>query len=245
MISKDSIAGAPLWYERESSHGHPKTFEFDSKFYRTLEEGFLEIAEAFKPLSRVILGGVYVDKPGAHKLARAADLDGIEFEDGQIWMATERSRLSAAIQGVFMKRFGVVLGWTYDRLHWDHFHVADTSPWGFYVTRSVVTYIQWVLGFEGHSLLVDGIWGPKTESAFWLNFGRLNGKGYPTDAEYKTFLNFAISKFFNQMKRESDDPDSPNNWNTPAADPRMEALEKIRDLAAAALQEGVLEDALE
>ena len=231
MISHKKIAGATLWYER-GKFDQFRSFEFDPKFYRTLEECFLEIAEAFKPLSRVITAGAYVDKPGAHRLGRAFDLDGIEFEDGQVWKATERSGLTAAIQGVFMKKFGVVLGWTYDEDHADHLHIDDASwKWGFRESPSIVSYMQWVLELSGNSVKIDGLWGPKTERVFWRHLGTgEETKHYPNDGEYRRFLAFAVQKFFSQERRDS----------KPLKDEKTIALEKIRDLAAAALQEGDL-----
>ncbi len=202
MIRKSEIAGAELWYERGSI---PKLieFSFDLKFFQAFEECFLEIEELYKNPTRIILAGTYVEKPGAHKLGRAADLDGIEFEDGEgVWMATKHGRLTAAIQGVFMKHLGVVLGWTYDEAHSDHLHIDDTREWGFrHNSRSIVTYIQWVLGFEGHVLKVDGIWGAKMEEAYFIYTGV---EGYPTNTEYKDFLSSISWKFFSQMKRESE-----------------------------------------
>lgn len=234
MISRLEIAGIPLWYERDVLP-RMQSFRFDPKFFRLLEECFIEIGEAFKPLSRVISAGAYVDKPGAHKLGRAFDLDGIEFEDGQIWMATEQTRLTAAIQGVFMKKFGTVLGWTYDEAHRDHLHISDWGPpWGFRdYSRAVVSYVQWVLNLgrnlEG-GLAVDGIWGPKTEVAFWFNFGKPTHVGLPENVEYRTFLDFATQRFFSQMRREK----APEG----VKDEKTCALERIRDIVAMALQEG-------
>ena len=234
MIMKAGIAGASFWYERGEAP-FPTMLEIEPKFFRTLEECFIEIGEAYKPLARVISAGAYVDKPGAHLLGRAFDLDGIEFEDGQVWAATEQTRLTAAIQGVFMKKFGVVLSWVYDEAHSDHLHIDDWgSPWGFKESPSVVKYVQWVLNLSGvrsPSLKVDGVWGPLTERAFWQHFGRRNEvRHYPTDTEYKTFLGFASQRFFSQMRRESE----------PARlrDEKTEALELIRDLAMVALREG-------
>ncbi len=183
MISKNALAGATFWYERRG-HPHKRTFDFDPKFYRTLEECFLEIAEDFKPMARVISAGAYVDKPGSHKLGRAFDLDGIEFEDGQLWMATERGVLTAAIQGVFMKKFGVVLGWTFNEDHADHLHIDDSYAWGFRESPSIVSYMQWVLTLSGNTLKVDGLWGPRTESVFWRHLGLRKDFGsghYPSD----------------------------------------------------------------
>ena len=243
MISRDKIAGSWLWYER-GEFPDCQSFDFDSKFYRTLEEGFLEIAEAFKPLSRVITAGAYVDKPGAHNLGRAFDLDGIEFEDGQLWMATETGKLTAAIQGVFMKRFGVVLGWTYDEAHEDHLHISDYGPaWGFRESRSITKYIQWGLGLGGNPLKMDGVWGSQTGSAFWQHLGRRDyeAKHHPTNADYRTFLDFAVQRFFSQMKRKHNIFE--NALIDPAFDdPKILALEKIRDIAATALQDGDLSE---
>ncbi len=238
MNVRRQIAGAPLWYEREGTPSQ-RGFQFDPKFYRELEECFLEIAEFFKPLVRVVTAGAYVDKPGSHGLGRGFDLDGIDFEGGPLWSARDRTRLTAAIQCVFMRKFGVVLGWTYDERHADHLHIDDTQVWGFRDnSRSIVSFTQWVLNFQelGSDLLkLDGVWGKKTEDIFWLNFGRPTVRVLPTNAEYKTFLSFAAQKFFSQMKRETE-------LKLPMAKKltHEETLEKVRDIVAAALQEGDL-----
>jgi len=238
MITTPKIAGAELWYER-GADPVGIGFQFDPTFFRTFEECFIEIGELYKVPRRIILAGTFVDKPGAHKLARAADLDGIEFEDGSEWSAAERTRLTAALQAVFMKRFGVVLGWTYDEAHGDHFHVDDTKEWGFrYNSRSIVSFIQWALGFEGHELEVDGIWGPKTLDAFF-GYDVLHKKLVcPTNTEYRDFLTSISEKFFNRTRREYYLDKLVTHEIITVVDPRIEALEKIRDIAAFALQEG-------
>ena len=240
MITKDFIGSGELWYDRDKVP-RQQQFSFDPKFFQKIEECFLNIERLYKRPYHIILAGVYVDKPGAHGLGRALGLDGIEFEDGQLWSAKDRTRLTAAIQGIFMKKFGVVLGWTYDSKHEDHIHIDDYGyPWGFSDRPSIVKYVQWILNLEGRgSLKVDGIWGPRTQDSF-VNYNNTahDGRAYPTNTEYKDFLSGITSKFFSQMKREHHKQEHAIEGLGRLE--MMEALEKIRDLAAGVLQEGDL-----
>jgi len=250
MITKARIAKADLWYER-GEIVKSLSFQFDSKFFAAFEECFLEIEKRYKKVSRVILAGAYVEKPGSHKLGRAADLDGIEFEDGSRWDATGRDRLAAAIQGIFARKFGVVLGWTFDEAHEDHLHVDDTFDFGFRSNwKSVTGFVQWVLRLDGFNVEIDGVWGPLTQRAFWNSLGKLiREDDLPSNADYREFLDFKTQKFFSQTKKEySVVPDESLGWGggsfgidiTHGVDLRTEALEKIGEIVRIALTEGDL-----
>lgn len=199
----DSILGVPLYYERLAS-GDPWGDLPDSEKYgvrvmpsfkRRLTTSFEELFGITGRPKGIITAGGWVEKPGAHGMARAFDLDGIVWENSS-WRATEYpSAFYCGLLCHFMLTFGNVLGWEYNAAHRDHFHMDDlTQPLFRTNSRSVVTSIQAALKYVWPSAVieavganwVDGDWGPATASAF-KKIVPFSGS-WPTQLSYEEFL---------------------------------------------------------
>lgn len=146
----------------------------------------------------ILSAGTWVDKPGAHGLGRAFDLDGILW-DGKTFVALNypfEPRFYLSVESIFRKRFGTVLNYQYDHAHRDHLHIDDTSPVGFSPSsRSRVLFLQMVLTHVyGMPVIVDGIVGPQTNGATRV---LLVNEGFATPGEVST-----DAKLFDVLNRE-------------------------------------------
>ena len=176
-----SIAGIPVAYDRGGSRIRP-TFRCSRDFHASLTAWvhMFQAASYRAGLGRIVLlvtAGFFVNKAGEHGRGNAGDLDLVVWEGGrecrpirgdhaslQQW----RRRRYLGTEGTIRQHFRWVLNGHYPN-HADHFHF-DTS--GLPVRLSVgsksdTLFIQAVCNdFNGAELVVDGVWGPKTRTAF-------------------------------------------------------------------------------
>lgn len=167
----------------------------------------------FGPMLRLFSAGTYVDKPGAHGRGRAFDLDAVIWAGARI-VANEQPQKTALyllIQAIAHSRFGIVLGYNYNTLHRDHFHLDNTRSPQFRETKSTTYFIQEALNlFFSANLAVDGDFGNLTEGALKDVFGDLGLNFPPSASDWKKFLGVVVEEAvaFLELERAADDAET-------------------------------------
>jgi hypothetical protein len=182
-----TLAGVSVRYDRSpepglgyGTAGQSWKFHCTTAFNTKLRQCFQELWDVC-PLGQanlILSAGTYVDKPGAHGLGRAFDLDGILW-NGKTFMTLgypHDTRFYLGVEAILRKHFGTVLNYLYDPAHHDHLHVEDLSPVGYNPAhRSRVLYLQMVLThLFGLPVSMDGLTGPQTNGAareLMIDFG--------------------------------------------------------------------------
>src|SRR5215207_9074264 len=189
-----SIDGVPIYYDRNGSLQR-LTFYCTNTFYNRLvtwKRRLVAISagagSAYSSLSYFATAGTYVNKPGAHGLGRAIDIDqvvwsgaacrpiNLEYASSTLSVRRRYLALDAVTRGTF--RY-VLDGW-YDAAHRDHIHADDTALPTVCLTssRSDTVFVQATCNaFIGSSLAVDGAWGSLTQAAFATASSRLGVTG--------------------------------------------------------------------
>jgi hypothetical protein len=244
LLRIGGIQGIPLYYERRTSDDEwgdlapeeQTNFYLNEDFNIILNKYFQEIRRVFGEPTGIISAGAWVDKPGMHRLGRAFDLDGIVWEewkwDAREFHGQEQRETYLIIQAICMKYFGTVLGYLYNKAHYDHIHMDDGVEVGFrHNSRSVVSFIQAALntffdvGLVRTHLTVDGSWGPKT-------WGRMQTvttasiSQYPTQEQYFGFLNRIINRGLVLAEKEPVEPVMTDEERFSALERRVLALEE-------------------
>lgn len=174
MQNVSEIAGVPLHYDRlgkpynYGTRGRPQVFKADPQLITALDNAFSELWELV-PYGRaevITTAGIYVDKPGYHRLGLAFDLDGI-FWPGVSFIAFhfhENPRFYLGIEAVLRRHFKTVLSFNYDVLHRDHIHVQLDGPPALQTyARSNVLFLQAVATYlYNEPLDIDGRFGIQT-----------------------------------------------------------------------------------
>ena len=203
----DNVAGVPLYYERNAAGDAWGDLAEDEKYGVWVTLSFrARINRAFHTLpgdkpTGIITAGGWVEKPGAHGLARAFDLDGIIWPGNRIFKASNYSTLSEkklyyGIQCHMMQYFGNVLGYEYNVAHRDHLHLDDLiEPILRLNSKAVVTGIQGALRFVwGETGMVNGVWSEvTTQDARQV---RPYSGQYPDQEWYLDFLQATARKAF-------------------------------------------------
>jgi hypothetical protein len=214
-----SLVGVTLYYERTASGDPwgdlPDTEKYGvwmlPSFRNRCEDCFQNLFNITGRPEGIITAGGYVEKPGAHGMARALDLDGIVWGEGKgSWRATEMETPAQrlryyGIQAHCMLYFGNVLGWEYNAAHKDHLHLDDLQQPLFRLnSKAVVTGIQAMLKYVWPNAVIesvgekwiDGNWGSATASAF-RKVVAFSGQ-WPGESHYVEFLrktrDFALQK---------------------------------------------------
>lgn len=152
--------------------------------------------------------GTYRDFPGSpswHYTARAWDISKIQWTNGAsvdichgAHASPERKkrRQYLAVEALLRRHFRTVLNGYYNAAHETHFHVdngCELEPMNTSLTSHTL-FMQLVANdLMNKSLVVDGVWGPATESAFWemktvLNMSCLHPRN--NVSHYVTLLNY-------------------------------------------------------
>lgn len=206
VVKRRVIGGVPLYYERRDvsdvwgdlAPNEEASGLLMPDFAAELDISFTTLWGFIGKPDGIITAGAWVEKPGAHGIARAFDLDGFVYPtDGgpfpQKWNMTafstpEEQRSYMALMCHFSLTFGNVLGWYYNNAHKDHIHLDDLVRAGFrYNSHAVVTTIQGAIKhIWNEDIHIDGEWGPATRMAMVrrVPFNTM----YPTDEQFFTFL---------------------------------------------------------
>ncbi|MEV8442388.1 hypothetical protein AB0425_33860 [Actinosynnema sp. NPDC051121] len=214
MITFSRIDGTPVYYWR-SSRGDTtlRNWQATQEFYDSLVlwiRDLRSLSSAYGSITYLVSAGFYVNKPGEHGAGTAMDLDHVRWSGGQVCspldhdhasgtLATRRRYL--AVDAVCRRRFRYALDGWYNADHADHIH----SDFGGLPVRCVTgsesdtKFVQSLCNdFMSSGLAVDGIWGPKTDSAFTTAKSRLGTTGDPhtSSAAWQSFLSAAARKGF-------------------------------------------------
>ena len=202
--------GVPVHYDRlplapYGSRGVPHTFFSTVAFEAKLDSCFEQLWE-LNPFGRaqvITSAGAWVNKPGFHGLGRAFDLDGIFWAEKSFvtlrdgFEGNDR-RFYLAVEAVLRMHFGEVLNYNFNSAHRDHFHISDVEP-GFSQGRSTtVFFLQNALTFVlGHTVGIDGEFGPQTNGALTAALGELGIGGSLNNLNvYRQFLTAVANRVF-------------------------------------------------
>jgi len=154
-----SLTGVPVQYARlplapYGTRGVKATWRATPEFQAKIEAAFNELWTVC-PLGEaelIVSAGFWVEKPGMHGLGRATDLDSIWWKDRTFVTKAEwetgGKTFYLAVEAILHKHFGVVLNYSYNIAHHDHFHIDDTDPPGFARTaRSECNFAQAALNY--------------------------------------------------------------------------------------------------
>jgi hypothetical protein len=200
-----TIGGVPLWYVRTSPDIENYRARSTSAFEDKLDSFSREVASVapqwYGELRYFATAGAYVNKPKYHGLGRAFDLDMVRWRHatcGPILghhvserRATRRRYIG--VDALARRWFKYVLDGWYNSAHRDHMHLDDGGGALVFNTsyRSDTVFIQAAANMMiGAGLVIDGIYGPKTNDAFAVMKDRL---GIPHRASvdatvYRQFL---------------------------------------------------------
>jgi hypothetical protein len=206
LIDVTDAMGVPLWYDRSTVYGIPHAtkiiFKGAEKLNRTLNLlgedmkiiGWLDCVE------KILTGGVYVDKPGAHREGIAVDFDGAILKQGEkrifVYSAGMENSLprktATRFACLIARRFGVVLTEGYNREHEDHIHADLSLPVKWRNSKSQIVLVQEVLNaWFGAGLEVDGKLGTKTRKA-WSDAS--GGEFKESDFDYEKAFKWLLEK---------------------------------------------------
>lgn len=195
MITFSRIDGTPVYYWR-SNRGNTtlRNWQATQAFYDRLVlwiRDLRSLSASYGSVSYLVSAGFYVNKPGEHGAGTAMDLDYIQWSggasisplDGHHASGTQSTRRRyLAVDAVCRRRFRYVLDGWYNSAHADHIH----SDFGGLPTLCVKSsesdtkFVQAMCNnFMGSGLVVDGIWGSLTQSAFNTAKSRLGVTGDP------------------------------------------------------------------
>ena len=187
-----TIGGVPLWYLRGGRASRGVTVYSQRSFEQKLDAFSFELQRltprVYGRVLYVATAGAYVNRPGAHGLGRAFDLDVVRWRNrtSAPYWGHHRSPSGAdrrrylAVDALLRRRFKYVLDGWFNAAHTNHIHVDDLG--GALVLskrfRSDTVFVQAVCNnFLGTRLLIDGLWGPATERAFGETRRRLRVAG--------------------------------------------------------------------
>lgn len=195
MISFSNIDGTPVYYWR-SNRGNttPRTWNCTQSFYDRLVVWIRDLrsqSEAYGSVSYLVSAGFYVNKAGQHGAGTAMDLDHVRWSNGTTSSPLDQAHASGtqsvrrrylAVDASCRRRFRYVLDGWYNSAHADHIHAdfGDLPPRCVKAASSDCKFVQAMCNnFIGSNLVVDGDWGPLTQSAFDTAKSRLGVTGDP------------------------------------------------------------------
>lgn len=182
MMTFQKIDGTPVYYWR-SNRGNTtaRNWQATDAFYSALVAWIRDLrslSSSYGSISYVVSAGFYVDKAGQHGAGTAMDLDHVRWSNGNVTSPLDQHHASGtaalrkrylATEAVCRRRFRYVLDGWYNADHRDHIH-ADFGGMPVRVLKDSEADTKFVQGtcnnFRGSGLVIDGIWGPNTQSAF-------------------------------------------------------------------------------
>jgi hypothetical protein len=200
-IKFSTIAETKIHYDRDRTQdygtiGRPVQLFTERNFHDDLEVCFQDLW-GICPLGKaniITTAGTFVpESEGFHSVGQAFDLDGLFWDDREFVTYDDGFRggdkkFYFGVNAVLHKHFGVVLNYSYNALHQDHFHIDDSLPVGFATNaRSKVTFLQGALvhimkisigtGSEPTEDDIDGDYGPNTNRGVMAALAELNING--------------------------------------------------------------------
>ena len=181
LIDVTDAMGMPLWYDRSTNYGvpHPEKILFrgSEALFHALQHLGEDLGKIgwLDCIDKILTGGVYVNKPGAHREGIAIDFDGAVLKEGDDRILVYRDglnnsmhrKIAARFACLVARRFGVVLTEGYNAAHRDHIHADLSRPVMWYGSKSQVVLVQEVLhALYGAGLRIDGKIGVKTKLAW-------------------------------------------------------------------------------
>lgn len=147
----EKVGGASLSYARApiapyGTRGKTRPFWCEQGFVKIVDDAFSDLWQVC-PLGQaevVASAGFFVDKAGEHATGRAMDVDAI-FWSGRDFVTNNFATdapLYFAVEAVLRRHFGVVLDFTYNAAHHDHFHVDCSAPVGFRKVGSIAGFLK-------------------------------------------------------------------------------------------------------
>jgi hypothetical protein len=220
-IRRKTVAEVPVFYERRDTKDVWGDLAVDEEtsgyliphFATELDESFRDLWKYIGKPAGIVTAGTWVDKPGAHGLARGFDLDGLIFANDvglpEKWKMTlfttpVEQKFYMGLMCHFSLSFGNVLGWYYNNAHKDHIHIDNlTAPVFRYNSHAVITTIQGAIKhIWNEDIHIDGEWGPATRMAMVrrVSFGAI----YPTNAQYHQFLTTSRNEAFADLSKDEE-----------------------------------------
>jgi len=214
MITFSTIDGTPVYYWRSSRpNTTPRNWQCTQAFYDQLVNWIRDLrssSSGYGSVSYLVSAGFYVNKAGQHGAGTAMDLDHVQWSSGRVCTPLDRVHASTdaalrkrylAVDAICRRRFRYVLDGWYNAAHADHIH----SDFGGLPVRCVtgsssdVKFVQAMCNnFRNAGLVVDGIWGPKTQTAFNGAKSALGITGDPhtSSAAWQSMLSGIASRGF-------------------------------------------------
>jgi hypothetical protein len=147
----EKVGGASLSYARPpvapyGTRGNIRPFWCEREFVRIVDDAFSDLWRLcpLGPAEVVASAGFFVDKAGEHATGRAMDVDAI-FWPGHDFVTNNFATdtpLYFAVEAVLRRHFGVVLDFTYNAAHHDHFHVDCSEQVGFRKVGSIAGFLK-------------------------------------------------------------------------------------------------------
>jgi hypothetical protein len=217
MITFSTIDGTPVYYWRSNRpNTTPRNWQATQGFYDQLVlwiRDLRSLSADYGTITYLVSAGFYVNKPGQHGAGTAMDLDHVQWSSGTVCTPLDRHHSSTtgsirkryiALDAVCRRRFRYVLDGWYNSDHADHIH-ADFG--GLPVrcltgSSSDTKFIQATCNnFRASGLVVDGIWGSRTQAAFdgLKSALGITGNPHTTTSVYQSLLSgVARAGFANQ-----------------------------------------------
>jgi hypothetical protein len=183
-----TIGGVPLRYVRTSPDIMAYRARSTSRFEKKLDNFSRDVARvaprSYGTLQYFGTAGAYVSKPKYHGLGRAFDLDVVRWSRatcGPILGHHRHERRAVrrryiGVDALARRRFKYVLDGWYNAAHRDHMHLDDGGGALVFNVgyRSDTVFIQATANVMINAdLVIDGLYGPKTNRAFRIMKDRL------------------------------------------------------------------------
>ncbi|MCB1342874.1 MAG: extensin family protein [Pseudooceanicola sp.] len=211
----DNIAGLPLLYDRKPASNYGKTGfvmrpYIDTDFSVEVETAFRKLLDnirdaGFGAVKAILSGGIgrAGTGPSYHHRNRAFDLDGLVFDDGDIWVADtfpERPYFYLGVEATLRQHFGTILTYLYNSDHENHLHFDNGDSVKFVrYSKSRVLFLQNAIQLlYDIPVGIDGVYGPETEQAERRMRQDLGLGGFSDKSNWVKFLALAASEAFDR-----------------------------------------------
>ncbi len=199
-----TIDGTPVYYWRSTwGNTTPRTWYCTNAFYDSLVvwvRALRSASSAYGSLSYLVSAGFYVNKTGQHGAGTAMDLDYLAWSGGAVSSPIQQHHVASqqlarrylAVEATTRRYFRYVLDGWYPN-HSDHIH-ADFGGLPVLCQKASEADTKFVQGLcnnhLGSGLVIDGVWGPLTQSAFNTAMSRLGISGDPhtSSTTWRAFL---------------------------------------------------------
>lgn len=211
-----AIDGTPIKYGSPGNYS-VRDVKAERSFYNQLVDWIVKLryfsdtwgGSGLTDLRWIGHAGAYVCKPGCHGRGRAIDLNRIQWNGVVVDMfsgdhaSSDRitRRRYLAVDAMCRRFFKYTLDGWYNAQHENHIHVDDhAAPILSKTSTSDTGFVQAVCNnFDAAGLVVDGSWGPSTQSA-WQNVNSAWGYNgcdpFTSALDYADWCNFVAAHGF-------------------------------------------------